>query len=66
MRCRACNSTLKSNEIIYYPDQDRHEDLCTVCRHAIWQDFLALGWKIEHTKIFDADLLQEDEDEINR
>ena len=45
MRCRCCNAELRSSEIIWYPKQHRHEDLCLRCRNEIYREFLAMGWK---------------------
>ena len=51
MRCKSCNATLKPSEIIWYPKEDRHEDLCYKCRSAMYQEFHAMGWKIpDHVK----------------
>lgn len=32
MTCKSCNTALKSSEIIWYPEEKRHEDLCSKCR----------------------------------
>jgi len=34
-RCRACDSCLNPDEIIWIPDRMTHENLCKVCRHII-------------------------------
>lgn len=38
MRCKACDSILKPEEIIWIPDRESHEELCRVCRYSIQVD----------------------------
>jgi len=49
MRCTLCNNPLKSSEIIWYPEEKRHEDKCGRCRATIARDMLSAGWNPEHT-----------------
>lgn len=48
MRCKLCDSALKSSEVIWYPEEERHEDLCEKCRTMISQDMRDAGWDDEH------------------
>jgi hypothetical protein len=43
MRCLCCNRALRSSEIIWYPEQKRHEELCLKCRTAVHDDLLTSG-----------------------
>lgn len=47
MRCTCCNTALKSSEIIWYPEQKRHEEYCLKCRQKIVQDVIDAGWEDE-------------------
>lgn len=47
MRCTCCNNTLKSSEIIWYPDEKRHEDLCGKCLARVRSDCYEAGWEVE-------------------
>lgn len=38
MRCKACDSILRDEEIIYREEQQRWEDLCRNCRGKIYDD----------------------------
>lgn len=35
MRCRACDSILKPNEIIWIEEYNTHEELCRKCRDTL-------------------------------
>lgn len=45
MRCKLCDNALRSSEIIWYPEQQRHEDLCVKCRQKVGQDVIEAGWQ---------------------
>jgi len=49
MRCKMCDNALKSSEIIWYPEEKRHEDTCGKCRGTIARDMMEAGWNPEHT-----------------
>ena len=34
MRCKACDTPLKENEIIWHEELQSHEELCLKCRQA--------------------------------
>lgn len=58
-RCVCCNRALKSSEIIYYPAEDRHEDLCNKCLSSVRDDCVAAGDDMErlfknHNEVTDA------------
>ena len=59
MRCTCCNNTLKSSEIIWYPDEQRHEDLCVKCLSSVRGECHDAGWDVErmfksHVEVNDA------------
>jgi hypothetical protein len=47
MRCACCDKELKSSEVIWYPEQNRHEDLCKKCRGAVFDDLHESGFDVE-------------------
>jgi hypothetical protein len=36
MRCKACNNILKEKEIVWIPELNIHEELCSSCRQALY------------------------------
>ena len=38
MRCKCCNEPLSENEIIWKQDIQQHEDMCYLCRRAVYVD----------------------------
>jgi hypothetical protein len=55
MRCRACNKALTSAEIIWYPKEMRHEDLCGKCRSYLLVDLAKGGECVEaHEEYIDG------------
>lgn len=58
MRCKCCDRQLKSAEIIWYPEQQRHEDLCSKCRGKIFQDFLDNEWDVEKLGMYTGDIME--------
>lgn len=47
MRCRSCDAALKSSEIIYYPKEERFEDLCGKCLSRVRSDCFEAGWEVD-------------------
>ena len=47
MRCTSCNRALKSSEIIWYPEEHRHEDLCNSCLSSVREECQSAGWNTE-------------------
>lgn len=47
MTCKMCNNALKSSEIIWYPEEQRHEDLCSRCRGVVRSDCWEAGDNVE-------------------
>jgi len=48
MVCKLCNNALKSSEVIWYPAEKRHEDLCSRCRGKVAMDMVDAGWDDSH------------------
>lgn len=63
MRCACCNRVLKASEIIWYPKQQRHEDLCLKCRSIIYDEFIKMGWNTDRSFLYEGDVIEEIEDE---
>lgn len=60
MRCVMCNNPLKPSEIIWYPKEQRHEDLCRKCRVNIFRDLLDLGYEqTTHFPVSDEEIEDE-------
>jgi hypothetical protein len=38
MRCKACDSIMDANEILWDEEQKQHEELCRRCRDAVRTD----------------------------
>lgn len=47
MRCKACDTPMKENEIIWREEIKEHEELCLLCRQA------ALGFEVEALEYVD-------------
>ena len=45
MRCKACDTVLKEEEIIWREKRKQWEDLCTVCRNEILYYCYGIGVK---------------------
>jgi hypothetical protein len=60
-----CDSALKSSEIIWYPEQKRHEEYCLKCRQKIGQDIQEAGWEDEIC-IPTEDEVEDDERDAHR
>lgn len=43
MRCVMCDAPLKPREIIWYPEEKRHEEYCGRCRDVITIDMIQAG-----------------------
>ena len=65
-RCRACNTPLRSNEVIWYRDIHRYEELCTKCRTEVFKEYIAMDWDISSTTLYYDDLIQRSCDDISR
>jgi len=53
MRCKMCDRSLKSSEVIWYPEEKRHEELCCKCRSIISDDMRGAGWDDTHIPVED-------------
>jgi len=49
-RCLCCDAALKPSEIIWYPEEERHEELCSRCKGDILKDCFEIGWDTERRK----------------
>ena len=56
MKCKCCNKTLKSSEVIWYPEQHRHEDMCKKCRSEVFKDLYETGFNVERIGMYVEDL----------
>lgn len=56
MRCSCCDSPLKRSEVIWYPEQNRHEDLCKKCRAEVFTDLYESGFDVERIGMQTQDL----------
>jgi hypothetical protein len=56
MRCTCCNTALKSSEIIWYPAEHRHEDMCKKCRSRVFADLLETDYDVERIGMHVADI----------
>ena len=46
-RCSACNKILKPSEIIWYPEQQKHEEFCLGCRDLLLMTLADEGESVE-------------------
>lgn len=35
MRCKSCDSILEENEIVWYEEEQTHEELCSTCLNMV-------------------------------
>jgi hypothetical protein len=56
MRCACCDKALKSSEVIWYPAQQRHEDLCKKCRSEVFTELYESGFDVERIGMQTEDL----------
>ena len=63
MRCKSCNTALKSSEIIWLPKLHKHEDLCSKCRDMVYFECVEAGWDVTKSAIYEADFIQDIDDE---
>lgn len=54
MRCVCCDRQLKPSEIIWLPDQNRHEEMCSKCRWNVHNDLLSIGFKKDKIIVEDS------------
>lgn len=54
-RCKCCNRELKAGEVIWYPKENRHEELCSECRVSIITEMRKMGWSTSHIPDEDDD-----------
>ena len=47
-RCKCCNRELRPGEIIWYPKESRHEELCSRCRVGVIDEMRKIGWNTNH------------------
>lgn len=59
MRCVCCDKALKSSEIIWYPAEERHEDMCKKCRGEVFTDLYETGFDVERIGMQIEDLSDE-------
>jgi hypothetical protein len=63
MRCRGCNKTLKSKEIIWYPRDHKYEDLCITGRRHVFNNLLETDFNVERIGMYIDDALGEYDDD---
>ena len=56
MRCACCDKELTPSQIIWYPEQNRHEDLCKACRAEVFTDLYVSGFNVERIGMRTEDL----------
>lgn len=56
MRCACCDKQMKPSEVIWYPEQHRHEDMCKKCRQDVFKDLLEEGFDVERIGMQTEDL----------